>query len=436
MASSLVSVPTLVESPFIIAKIGNYTFGSATKSGSLNRFGGSVQVTFPNYMTGLEITKVNGGLNSYVLSFTYAITPGNDPNLLDKIFSSVSDKREIILSYGDWNSPNYIYKEEKALITNVKSQVDFSQSRINYTVSAVSNMVSITAATYDFGAREAKPSGVLLGLLRNASYGLSQIFPGMRNIQQVIRRNLIATTDAVVKLEAKMQTNILEYINYLVNSMQPEKDKGNGLLKSSKYYLTINDNAGLTHDGGGGVFGGSSTNTTATGNMYGGQGASFQITEVPADGSGATDFNTYEVDVGYPTDNFITNFSLVNDESWTILYDASMESPQDKYIYRINNEGHLISEFSPSFARDTQLMKTTVADQSWWTEVTQFPISATLTIKGLTRPSMLMQNVKVNAYFYGQKHNSSGLYVVTNQQDSINSQGYKTTLSLLRIKGD
>ena len=49
---------------------------------------------------------------------------------------------------------------------------------------------------------------------------------------------------------------------------------------------------------------------------------------------------------------------------------------------------------------------------------------------------MLMQNVKVNAYFYGQKHNSSGLYVVTNQQDSINSQGYKTTLSLLRIKGD
>ena len=36
-ATSLLSYPTLVESPFIILKIGDYTFGSYTAQGSLER---------------------------------------------------------------------------------------------------------------------------------------------------------------------------------------------------------------------------------------------------------------------------------------------------------------------------------------------------------------------------------------------------------------
>lgn len=47
-----------------------------------------------------------------------------------------------------------------------------------------------------------------------------------------------------------------------------------------------------------------------------------------------------------------------------------------------------------------------------------------------------MSNLRVNALFYGQKHSSSGLYVITKQVDTINASGYSTTLDLLRIGAD
>jgi hypothetical protein len=68
--------------------------------------------------------------------------------------------------------------------------------------------------------------------------------------------------------------------------------------------------------------------------------------------------------------------------------------------------------------------------------MTQFPVVARLTIKGLMRPALLMAYVKVNVYFYGHKHISSGLYIITRQEDTIDSNGYKTTLSLMRVSGD
>lgn len=47
-----------------------------------------------------------------------------------------------------------------------------------------------------------------------------------------------------------------------------------------------------------------------------------------------------------------------------------------------------------------------------------------------------MSYLRVNVFFYGNKHSSSGVYIVTKQVDEINSSGYRTTLSLVRIQGD
>lgn len=63
----------------------------------------------------------------------------------------------------------------------------------------------------------------------------------------------------------------------------------------------------------------------------------------------------------------------------------------------------------------------------------QFPISATLTIKGLLKPAILMTYVKVNVLFYGRPHTASGLYIITKQTDTVDSNGYKTMLNLTRI---
>jgi hypothetical protein len=47
-----------------------------------------------------------------------------------------------------------------------------------------------------------------------------------------------------------------------------------------------------------------------------------------------------------------------------------------------------------------------------------------------------MQYVKLNVWFYGNKHISSGYYIITAQEDSIGTSGYKTTLKLLRVAAD
>ena len=69
--------------------------------------------------------------------------------------------------------------------------------------------------------------------------------------------------------------------------------------------------------------------------------------------------------------------------------------------------------------------------------MTQFPVQAEITIKGLIRPSILMSYVYLNVWFAGaQKHISSGLYIITKQVDAIDASGYRTTLSLMRVGGD
>ena len=58
-------------------------------------------------------------------------------------------------------------------------------------------------------------------------------------------------------------------------------------------------------------------------------------------------------------------------------------------------------------------------------------------MQGLLRPAILMSYVRLNVIFPGgHKHISSGLYLVTQQKDRIDSNGYRTTLSLTKISGD
>lgn len=69
--------------------------------------------------------------------------------------------------------------------------------------------------------------------------------------------------------------------------------------------------------------------------------------------------------------------------------------------------------------------------------MTEFPIKATVTIRGLLRPSLLMSYVRINVVFPGgHKHIYSGLYMVTERRDDISEAGYTTTLGLFRVGGD
>lgn len=406
-AANLVSIPTLVQSPFIIANIGGVTFG--TFSGNYR-----TNATYPNYMESMSVTKVNGTVNTYTLNFHYQVATGQDPNLLDKIFSRATKDRRIILQYGDWMAPNYIYKEEQCIITNVTTRLNMSSSSLDYTLQCTSDAIGLNSTQFNFPARNAKPSDVILQLLSNSKYGLKDVFTGMRNKNVVLSKNLIASNDKKVQLLPQNNTTILNYLNYLVGCMVDNKTPEENKLSTSKYFLTINDD--YNNDLGG---------------TY------FKVSEVSANAAVYNATDTYELDINYPGDNFVTEFSLNNDQSWAILYEYAGDVKQEEYTYNIRDDGTIETLSSPSLLTSSLTNAKSAYKTQWWSYMTEFPITATLTLKGLTRPSMLMTYVKLNVWFAGgQKHISSGTYIITKQTDSITSAGYTTTLTLLRVGGD
>ena len=208
-ASSLVSSTNHVEVPFIIVQIGDYTFGHCGKP-DIAKLKTKFNIEYPNYMESLNITKINGSVNTYTLTMTYAITSQDDPNRFEKVFSSISNSRTIILKYGDWNSPSHIYKDEKAIITKLTTRVNLKNSTIQYIINCTSDALALTGASHTFSAKKAKPSDEIKRLLKNKTYGLKDLFTGMKSVDPSI---FIDGTDKVVQLEAKPSMNVLDYIS-------------------------------------------------------------------------------------------------------------------------------------------------------------------------------------------------------------------------------
>ena len=257
-------------------------------------------------------------------------------------------------------------------------------------------------------SRRIQPSAVIIELLNNKSYGLHNLFPGMLHKDP---SRFVATDDQIVHIEAKPSITLLDYINYLVSCMVFTGDNSTQLKTSCYFWSTFDDFTG--------EFGGT----------Y------FKVQRVSVN-TPTLSYNTYEIDIGYPTSNYIVNFTINNDDSWSLLYNYSKDISLPEYTYHIDDNGNMVSTESSMVTASSSTYTTNEATRNWWSLVTQFPITATLTMKGLLRPAMLMSYVKLNVYFYGHKHVSSGLYVINKQQDSIRSSGYRTTLSLIRVGGD
>lgn len=411
--ANLQVIPTMVESPFIIATIGGFTFGSCSGT-KFDNYGLHKDINFPNYMKSISIVKVNGALNQYTLTFTYQVAYGDDPNKLDKIFSKVASNRRITLSYGDWNAPNYVYKEETGIITSVTTSLDMASSSITYVVKCTSDAVGLSSRSFNFPSREEKPSDVIKEMVKSSKYGLSQVFTGMRDNSKVLSNNLIASNDKKVHIQAQSGVTPLEYLNYLVNCMTDSKDTDDAQLSKSQYFLTVRDDV-----------------NNKLGGTY------FTVEEVVSGSPVSLPADTYEIDINYPADNYVMQFSLMNDQSWAILYESALEVKSQKYSYTIDGEGRMITTVAPKLIRSNATGHISAAERSWWSKMTSFPVQATLTLKGLTRHTMLMTYVKLNVWFHGgQKHLSSGVYIITKQEDKIDSSGYRTTLTLLRVGGD
>lgn len=416
MASLLVS-SAKVEVPYILVQIGQYTFGAYSKSKSSIEVNGkyysAIKATYPNYVQSLSIQKVNGTLNTYTLVIDYPITENDDPNLIEKVLSSTSSSRKIIFTYGDCTLPSFMYRQEEALITKVTSNVDINNCKITYTIQATSAALQTKACVKDFPSySRKKPSDVIKQLIKQKSYGLQDTFYGMHDYAKVEQMGLIPGDDKEVRIPAKKNISVLDYLNFLVECMANKSD-GTGIKKTVRYVMTIHDD--VTGDLGGPYF---------------------RIDRVYNTVQSKTSIDYYVVDVGYPNKDLVTSFTVNSNDTYSILYDYAAKLQFADSTYYINDEGKIESKSSMSLTNSKELLETTEADKTWWSQMTQYPIQATLSIRGLLRAAVLMSYIRVNVFFLGRKSIYSGLYIITKQLDEINSSGCKTTLSLTRVEGD
>lgn len=415
---SLLSSTARIQVPWVKVTIGDYTFGvfdEKTKSWGKDNAGfySAYSVQYPQYIDSLQVTKINGQVNTYTLRIKYPITIYDDPNFFEKVFSSVSRTRKIIFTYGDAETPAYVYKDEEAIITKVSQEFAIQSSAITYTVEAVSSAALSVDGSLTLLAPgdKVKPSDEIKKLFKS-NKSLQKTFTGMK-ISEL--DSLIAGDDMPVKIESKYNISAIDYINYLAGCMISEGTTP-GLSKDI-YVMTIFDDSISSAD-----------------RYLSKKGPYFKIEKVSTvmDHSDA-----YEIDIGIQTSTIVRSFSIDRQENYSIYYEYQNLAHPENYARRIGKDGLWEDEFAPTSMARPGKFKTEASDLVWWTKATQFPVNATIVVQGLLRPATLMQYVKLNVIFPGgKKHLSSGLYIVTRQVDNINSNGYATTLGLTRIKGD
>lgn len=415
---SLLSSQARVQVPWVKVTIGDYTFGifdDKTKAWGKSNAGfyTPFSIQYPQYIDSLEVIKINGQVNKYTLAITYPITQFDDPNFFEKVFSSVSRTRKIIFTYGDAETPAYIYKDEEAIITKVSQTFNLTGSVINYTVNAVSSAALTTdgSITKPAPGKKVKPSDEIKKLFKT-NKSLQNTFTGMR-ISDL--DSLIAGDDAPVAIESKQNISALDYINYLAGCMVPS-GSGPGLSKDI-YIMTIYDDS-----------------ITSADKSKSKKGPYFKVSKVS---TVTAPGNAYEIDVGINTATIVRSFNIESNENYSIYYEYQKLAHPENYVRRIGSDGNWEDVYAPTSMARTNSFNTSASDQVWWTKATQFPINATIQIQGLLRPATLMQYVKLNVIFPGgKKHLSSGTYIVTRQVDNISGAGYATTLGLTRIKGE
>lgn len=417
---NLLSSQARIQVPWVKVTIGDYTFGifdEKTKAWGKDQAGfyQAFSIQFPEYIQQLQVEKINGQVNNYTLSIKYPITANDDPNFFEKVFSSVSRTRKIIFTYGDAETPAYVYKDEEAIITKISQTFNLQSSSISYTIQAVSAAAlkadgNITVLGTGNGVK-VKPSDEIKKLFKN-NKSLQSTFTGM-SVADLDK--LIAGDDMPVEIESKINISAIDYINYLAGCMIPAGSTS-GLSKEI-YIMTIYDDS-----------------ITSADRTMSKKGPYFKVSKV----STVMDRGeAYEIDIGINTSTIVRDFSIENNENYSMYYEYQNLAHPENYVRRIGADGLWEDTYAPTSMLREDKFDIKSEDQVWWTKATQFPINASVQVQGLLRPATLMQYVKLNVIFPGgNKHLSSGLYIVTRQVDNIGPSGYATNLGLTRIKGD
>ena len=389
------NLTSVIEVPYVSVKFGGHTFGLT------DTINPETKTRDIDYITDLTIKRqASGQVNVYTLTLVYVIKPGDDPNKIDKILSK-DENRSIVFSYGDLSQPRFTYREEKAIITNVKPTIDVKTAKISYVITATSS------ASVNYSIRRSyekvfdKPSKKIYDLLyTERDNGLLELFPSMANRSLVEDKSLIVQNDLEVEIAAQQNVSPLDRLRFLVAQMQSNTN--------SFYGLVIHDY--------------SDEEKTIEGQWF----------EVVNSNLRPTNY-LLDVDIGYPSNTKVFDFQVNNDTSFALITKFTNEVDTSRVI-NINSDGAFTESNDPSFVINDGRVNNVL--KSWWKTMTSFPVNATLRVRGLFVPAILAENIKINVFFFGRKYTYSGKYMVTGQTDYISTTGYRTILDLVRTEGD
>ena len=198
----------------------------------------------------------------------------------------------------------------------------------------------------------------------------------MNNLNDSELSKLIPGRDKTVPVESHTNISVLNQLQYLVDCMIPDSSNFNDLQQYTSYSLRILDD-----------FSGE----------YGGP--YFKIEPVTKN---VDDSDAYEIDIGYPTANIVKDFRIKDDENYSIYYQWQKKLNTNEYVSRLDEDGEWEQIYAPIISSKNDKYLTRISDQLWWSKATQYPIKATIKLKGLLRPSILMSKVKLNVLFYGK----------------------------------
>ena len=390
----LSSSPILIQAPYVEVDMNGIKIGGYNNSAD----------KYPNHIVDLTVEKINNKINTYTISMVHQVRVGEDPNIIDSVLSRTGYQNKVKIRYGD-SANGTIFKEEEAYVIDVTYNENVASANIAYTIKAVSSVGFVKYSYMSYPAITSKPSTEITKLMYNSGQSSTQLqkaFKGMKNKQAVLGKKLIPTNDAVVNIPGLADASPYDRLVQLVANMRDSTNP------TGTYMLSFNDG----------------TNNNS----------SFKVTEVKRQNTTNKDVltkNCYTLDVGYPGNTMITSFSLDNDVYWPLYYKYAGKVAS--YNYDIDYTGKIIRTKVNPLDVDDKFQSKNVEKMNWWEYVRSYPVSASVTIKGLMRPTMMMENVYVFSQIYGQEDLATGLYSIIGQTDSVGGNGCTTTLKLLKV---
>lgn len=481
---NLINQYTPIDTPYIQVELGGATLGvyvndETSDSFDITKYLMRDVLKYPNLITGVTAKRLaNDGINEYEIKLSYAPRQGDDPNYVDKLlsyssfnkatdlsidekyqvlltgyinqlgkkytpeegssieqrvadlqllvsnyeslynirkYSKISSQRSILISYGnsDPNSGN-IYRTDEALVISYTPDIRIDNGTIDYTIKAVSKSAMSQYDTYPFGntlKSGTKLSKEIARTFYDKTYGLEAIFPGGLYI------NGIKVTSATYEADdspiegnytAGVDMTPLDYIKSLVSMMVYEKI-GESTVENSRYMVYTDDSYDIkTHR----------------------SNASLRITRYNTE---IASYYRYLVEIG-TRDSSVISFSanVEGQYSLAIAYNKSVKYNNSvKYIINDNAEIKAVNSESPVLNGSD--VDTTGAESYWWSMMSSYPIITTITIRGLAGRLNIMDKIRLEIFQYGEMYWLSGRYAVIGITDSVNDQGYQSTLNLLRI---